>query len=233
MENYEFGDCSLVKATYRVLEKFRTENKVYAKITYPDRKEQSMYDYIAVREAVINAIVHNDWSTEYPPKFEFFSDRLEISSFGGIQSEFTEEEFLLGYSAPKNPELMRVFRDLELVEHLGTGIRRILKRYDKSIYHFYPHFIRVSIKYNQNEFKYNNKQKTNDNKLDYSNSELNNIQRGIIGLMFDSPKITQDEMSNLLGVTPRTIRNHIKYLIDNDYIERTGANKNGKWIVKK
>ncbi len=233
MENYEFGNCSLVKATYRVLEKLRTENKVYAKITYPDRKEQSMYDYTAVREAVINAIVHNDWATEYPPKFEFFSDRLEISSFGGIQSEFTEEEFLQGYSAPKNPELMRVFRDLELVEHLGTGIRRILKRYDKSIYHFYPHFIRVSIKYNQNEFEYDNKINIKDRNLDYSKSELNNIQKGIIGLMLDRPTITQDEMSNLLGVTPRTIRNHIKYLIDNDYIERTGANKNGRWTVKK
>lgn len=233
MENYEFGDCSLIKATYRVLEKFRTENKVYAKITYPERIEQPMYDYTAVREAVINAIVHNDWATEYPPKFEFFSDRLEISSFGGIQSEFTEEEFLQGYSAPKNPELMKVFRDLELVEHLGTGIRRILKRYDKSIYHFYPHFIRVSIKYNQNEFEYDNKINTNDSKLDYSKSELNNIQKGIIGLMLDRPKITQEEMSNLLGVTPRTIRNHIKYLIDNDYIERVGANKNGKWKVVK
>lgn len=231
MENYEFGNCSLVKATYRVLEKFKIENKIYAKITYPDRKEQSMYDYTAVREVVINAIVHNDWSTEYPPKFEFFSDRLEISSFGGIQSEFTEEEFLLGYSAPKNPELMRVFRDLDLVEHLGTGIRRILKRYDKSIYHFYPHFIRVSINYNQNEFEYDYRPKTSANKLDYSNFELNNIEKQIIGLMIDSPKITQDEMSNLLGVTPRTIRNHIKYLIDNNYIERTGANKNGKWTV--
>ena len=232
MENYEFGDCSLVKATYRVLEKFRTENKVYAKITYPERIEQPMYDYVAVREAVINAIVHNDWATEYPPKFEFFSDRLEISSFGGIQSEFTEEEFLLGYSAPKNPELMRVFSDLELVEHLGTGIRRILKRYDKSIYHFYPHFIRVSIKYNLNEFEYDNKINKNDRKIDYSQLELNNIQKGIIGLMLDRPTITQDEMSNLLGVTPRTIRNHINYLIDKDYIERTGANKNGKWMVK-
>ena len=231
MENYEFGDCSLVKATYRVLEKFRTENKIYAKITYPERKEQPMFDYIAVREVIINAIVHNDWSTEYPPKFEFFSDRLEVSSFGGIQSEFTEEEFLQGYSAPKNPELMRVFRDLELVEHLGTGIRRILKRYDRSIYHFYPHFIRVSIKYNQNEFEYGNKTNSNNSKLDYSKLELNNIQKSIIGLMLDKPKITQDEMSDLLGVTPRTIRNHIKYLIDNDYIKRNGANKNGEWII--
>lgn len=228
MENYEFGYCSLIKATHRVLEKFITENKIFAKITYPERKEQPMYDYKAVREVIINAIVHNDWSNEYPPKFEFFSDRLEVSSFGGIQNEFTEEEFLQGYSAPKNPELMRVFKDLELVEHLGTGIRRILKRYDKSIYHFFPHFIRVSIKYNQNEFEYNNQ---NIKKITYS--DLTKVQEGIIGLIEDRPNITQEEMSNLLGVTSRTIRNHIKYLVDNDYIKRIGADKNGKWILTK
>lgn len=228
IENYEFGYCSLVKATHRVLEKFITENKIFAKITYPERKEQPMYDYKAVREVIINAIVHNDWSNEYPPKFEFFSDRLEVSSFGGIQNEFTEEEFLQGYSAPKNPELMRVFKDLELVEHLGTGIRRILKRYDKSIYRFFPHFIIVSIKYNENNFKYNNQ---NINVMPYLN--LTKVQEGIISLIEDRPSITQEEMAKLLGVTSRTIRNHIKYLVDKEYIIRIGADKNGKWAVTK
>lgn len=228
IENYEFGYCSLVKATHRVLEKFITENKIFAKITYPERKEQPMYDYKAVREVIINAIVHNDWSNEYPPKFEFFCDRLEVSSFGGIQNEFTEEEFLQGYSAPKNPELMRVFKDLELVEHLGTGIRRILKRYDKSIYRFFPHFIIVSIKYNENNFKYNNQ---NVNVMPYLN--LTKVQEGIISLIEDRPSITQEEMAKLLGVTSRTIRNHIKYLVDKEYIIRIGADKNGKWAVTK
>ena len=228
IENYEFGYCSLVKATHRVLEKFITENKIFAKITYPERKKQPMYDYKAVREVIINAIVHNDWSNEYPPKFEFFSDRLEVSSFGGIQNEFTEEEFLQGYSAPKNPELMRVFKDLELVEHLGTGIRRILKRYDKSIYRFFPHFIIVSIKYNENNFKYNNQ---NVNVMPYLN--LTKVQEGIISLIEDRPSITQEEMAKLLGVTSRTIRNHIKYLVDKEYIIRIGADKNGKWAVTK
>lgn len=228
IENYEFGYCSLVKATHRVLEKFITENKIFAKITYPERKEQPMYDYKAVREVIINAIVHNDWSNEYPPKFEFFSDRLEVSSFGGIQNEFTEEEFLQGYSAPKNPELMRVFKDLELVEHLGTGIRRILKRYDKSIYRFFPHFIIVSIKYNENNFKYDNQ---NVNVMPYLN--LTKVQEGIISLIEDRPSITQEEMAKLLGVTSRTIRNHIKYLVDKEYIIRIGADKNGKWAVTK
>lgn len=226
-EYYEYGFCSLIKATDRVLEKFKSENKVFAKITYPKRNEQQMYDYNAVREVIVNALVHNDWSNEYPPKFEFFNNRIEISSFGGIQREFTEEEFLLGYSAPKNPELMRVFKDLDIVEHLGTGIRKILKKYDKSIYHFYPHFIRVSIDYSQNEFEYENKKI----KISYSSLYLTKVQEGIIGLIEDKPYITQDEMAKLLGVTSRTIRNHIKYLVDNDYIKRIGADKNGKWEV--
>lgn len=143
-----------------------------------------MYDYVAVKEAIINAIVHNDWSNKYPPKFELFNDGIEISSFEGIQSEFTEEEFLLGYSAPKNKELMRVFKDLEVVEHLGTGIRKILKRYDKSVYHFYSHFITVSIKYEQNEFEYETIRKP---KINIDN--LTNVQESIIKLIMDKPNI--------------------------------------------
>ena len=228
-EFYELGECSLITATHRVLEKFKMQNKVYAKITYPERVQKSMYDYNAVREAVINALVHNDWSNEYPPKFEFFSDRLEISSFGGIQEEFTEEEFLKGYSAPKNPELMRVFKDLELVEHLGTGIRRILKKYDKSIYQFYPHFIIVSIKYNDNDFLYNVQKETI--KIDYSKLNLSKMEESIIKLILDRPTITQAEMSALLNVTPRMIRYYLSELVNNGYIKRVGPNKKGKWIV--
>ena len=230
-EFYEFGECCLITATYRVLEKFKMQNKVFAKITYPERIEKSMYDYNAVREAIINALVHNDWSNEYPPKFEFFSDRLEISSFGGIQDEFTEEEFLKGYSAPKNPELMRVFKDLELVEHLGTGIRKILKKYDKSIYKFFPHFIIVSIKYNQNDFEYNGYNRNEH--VDYSELNLSKMEESIIKLMLDRPTITQSEMSILLNVTPRMIRYYISALVNDGYIKRTGSNKKGKWIVNK
>lgn len=230
-EFYEFGECSLITATYRVLEKFKIQNKVFAKITYPERTQKSMYDYNAVREAIINAIVHNDWSNEYPPKFEFFNDRLEISSFGGIQDEFTEDEFLKGYSAPKNPELMRVFKDLELVEHLGTGIRKILKKYDKSIYQFYPHFIIVSIKYNKNDFEY--RIQNNAIKVDYSKLNLSKIEESIVKLILDRPTITQAEMAALLNITSRMVRYHLSGLVNNGYIKRVGPNKKGKWVVIK
>ena len=225
MENYEYGFCSLIKATKRVLEKFKVENKIYTKITYPERIEKSMYDYTAVREVVINALVHNDWASEFPPKFELFNNRLEVSSFGGIQSEFTEEEFLEGYSAPKNPELMRVFRDLDLVEHLGTGIRRILKKYDKNIYHFFPHFIRVSINYSQNNFDYTN------NKILINFENMTKVQEDIIKLILDNPTITQIELARILGVGERKIRYNMKALLEKWYLNRIGSNKTGKWVV--
>ena len=100
-----------------------------------------------MREAVINAIIHNNYSNEVPPKFELFADRLEITSAGGLPSGFDEEEFFMGYSVPQNKELMRVFRDLDMVEQLGSGVPRILAHYPRTVYRFTPNFIRLVLPY--------------------------------------------------------------------------------------
>lgn len=109
----------------------KIENKIYTQITYKERIENPLWNEVAVREAVINAIVHNDYTTEIPPLIEIFSDRLEITSTGGLSTIKNSEEFFTGYSRPINRELMRVFKDLELVEHLGSGMERILSAYGK------------------------------------------------------------------------------------------------------
>ena len=225
IENEDFGNCCIIKATKNILNKLEIENKTFTKIEYPERQEIKMYDYIAVREAVVNAIVHNDWSNEYSPKFEIFSDRLVISSNGGIQDNTTKEEFLEGFSLPKNKELMKVFNDLDLVEQMGTGIIRILQSYNKDSFEFFPNFIRVTFPFNENKFKTNTKEIKNNN--------LTEIQNSIIGLMLDSPTITQETLARLLDVNIRTIQRNIKTLIDVGLIERIGATKKGEWIVKR
>ena len=225
IENEDFGNCCIIKATKNILNKLEIENKTFTKIEYPERQEIKMYDYIAVREAVVNAIVHNDWSNEYSPKFEIFSDRLVISSNGGIQDNTTKEEFLEGFSLPKNKELMKVFNDLDLVEQMGTGIIRILQSYNKDSFEFFPNFIRVTFPFNENKFKTNTKEIKNNN--------LTEIQNSIIGLMIDSPTITQETLARLLDVNIRTIQRNIKTLIDVGLIERIGATKKGEWIVKR
>ena len=225
IENEDFGNCSLIKATKNILNKIEIETKIFTKIEYPERKEIKMYDFAAVREAVVNAIVHNDWSNEYAPKFEMFSDRLVISSNGGIQDSTTKEEFLEGFSLPKNKELMKVFNDLDLVEQMGTGIIRILQSYNKESFEFFPNFIRVTFPFNENKFKLT--------KNEIQNSNITETQNNIIGLMLDSPTITQETLARLLDVNIRTIQRNIKILMDMGLVERTGATKKGKWIVRK
>ena len=102
MENNEYGYCSLVKATKQVLDKINVENKTLARITPKEREEKRLWNSVALREAVINAIVHNDYTSEIPPKFEFFDDRIEITSFGSLPQGMTEKEFFEGYSIPRN-----------------------------------------------------------------------------------------------------------------------------------
>ena len=92
------------------------------KINYPKRVEKYLIDKTALREAVINAIVHNDYVRGGSPLFEIYDDRINIVSYGGLVGGLTEEEFFSGCSMPRNRELMRVFRDMELVENFGSGM---------------------------------------------------------------------------------------------------------------
>ena len=57
-----------------------------------------------------------------------YSDRIEITSAGGLPQELSQEEFLEGATAPRNKELIRVFKDADLIENIGSGVLRIIKR---------------------------------------------------------------------------------------------------------
>jgi predicted HTH transcriptional regulator len=144
IENQEYGYCSLLKATHRVLDKLEIENRTLTRITgAAEREQRRLFNARALREALINAIIHNDYTAEVPPLVEIYADRLSITSYGGLLSGLSLEECLSGRSMPRNRELMRVFRDMELVEHLGSGMRRILSAYDSHIVHISEHFFEL------------------------------------------------------------------------------------------
>ena len=119
------------------------ENITRAKVTNTKRVEKNLIAPIPMREAVINAIVHSDFSREIPPVFEIFNDKMIFTSYGGLLPGQSKEDFFSCSSMPRNRELMRVFKDVGLVEQLGSGMSRILKEYDKSIFHISEHFIKV------------------------------------------------------------------------------------------
>ena len=158
IENEEYGYCSLIKATKSVLDRLNIENRTLAKITSKERIEKRLVDPVALREAVINAIVHNDYTREVPPVFEVYSDRIEITSYGGLPAGLSEDDFFGCRSMPRNRELMRVFKDLDFVEQLGSGMSRILSAYDKDVFSFTSHFMTVKFGFAEELIHQDNRQ---------------------------------------------------------------------------
>ena len=228
LENLEFGNRCLITTTQRILERLDVENTTYAKIEYFGRKEQEKIDSRALKEAVINAVVHNDYSYGNSPIIELYSDRIEITSAGGLPQELSQEEFLEGVTAPRNKELIRVFKDVELIENIGSGVLRILDAYDKSCFKFMEHFLRVSFKYKENPFEYDQ-----ENYQEIDQKDLNTIQKKILALIRKNASITQNEMAKILEVNREKIKYNIAILKDMKLLEREGSYKTGKWIILK
>ena len=235
VKNQEYGNRCLITATQRILDRLDVENTTYAKIEYFGRKEQEMIDSKALKEAVINAIVHNDYSYGNSPIIELYSDRVEITSAGGLPQELSQEEFLEGVTAPRNKELIRVFKDVDLIENIGSGVLRILEAYDKSCFKFMDHFLRVSFQYRENPFEYEDNVSENDTINDTLSDtiKLTKNEQQIFKLIINNPQITREEIVRETKLSDRTISRAIKHLQDVNFISREGSKKTGFWKILK
>ncbi len=202
------------------------ENITHTKITSKERSNQQTWDTEALREAVLNAFVHNDYTMEIPPKFEIFDDRIEITSAGSLPDGFSEEEFFEGISAPRNKELMRIYRDLELVEQLGSGIPRILKSYDKNCFRFFPNFIRMTFPKDTGGIIGG----AIGGAMGGAINELTERQREVLELIKENPKISITRISEILEINRSATQEHIDLLKDKKIIERAGGTR-GYWKI--
>lgn len=170
-----------------------------------------------MREAIINAIIYSDYSKEIPPVFEIFADKMVFTSYGGLLPGQSEEDFFSCSSMPRNRELMRVFKDLGLVEQLGSGMSRILKVYNKNIFKISEHFIKV-------EFPFS----VPLNLLSTNNGDINRV----LLLLEKQPSITAKQMAEVLQISPRKVSRIIKELKEKEIIVRIGSNKTGYWKIQ-
>jgi predicted HTH transcriptional regulator len=231
IENEEFGFCSLIKAAKSMLDKLEIENTTFAKITAKERKEQRKWNAIAVREAIVNAIVHNDYTREIPPKFEIFPDRLEITSYGSLPEGLSQKDFFSGVSNPRNKELMRIFRDLEMVEYLGSGIPRILRAYSKESFLFMDNYLRMVFYIDDAINQYENSSKLGKPSGKTSGKPSGKTSGKIIELISENSFITIPQMASIIKVTERSIERNIQALQKRNIIKRVGSAKGGYWKI--
>lgn len=232
IENEEYGYCSLIKATKSVLDKLEIENKTMAKITSKERIEKRLVDPIALREAVINAVVHNDYTKEVPPVFEIFSDRIQITSYGGLPMGLSQEEFFNCRSMSRNRELMRVFKDVGLVEQLGSGMSRILKVYDRTIFDISENFLVVTFKFEKAAIKRGDKKeaiKSGDKK---SLGKYEQQKLAVLDYLKSHPDAKSKDISAILSVESSRTKVVLSRMIDEGLIIADGANKNRTYKLK-
>lgn len=150
VERNEYGYTCLIKAAREVLDKLEMVNTTTVRVTgEAQRREISVVEKPALREAVLNAIIHNDYLFMTSPVFEIYDDRIVVLSSGGLPPGLSREDFFKGRSLPRSRELMRIFTDMELGEQLGSGMQKILRAYPTEIFDISGSFIQATFYYDK------------------------------------------------------------------------------------
>lgn len=87
------------------------------------RERHWLYPWEALRETVINALAHRDWTIAVDIELSIYSDRLEVISPGKLQNSMTIEKMIAGQRSPRNPLIMDILRDYAYVDARGMGVR--------------------------------------------------------------------------------------------------------------
>jgi len=123
---------------------------------------------------------------------------------------------------------MRVYKDVGLVEQLGSGMSRILKAYDKSIYQISEHFIKIIFPF-ADGMVLNNTANGGNNGSNNGANIANETK--ILELMKETPEITINEISRRLNLSTRKISRIIKTLRENGSVVRVGSTRKGYWKI--
>jgi ATP-dependent DNA helicase RecG len=104
-------------------------NHTHAEVRGLLRTDKRDYPEDALREALLNAIVHRDYAFSSSTFISIFDDRIEFVSIGGLPKGISLDDIMLGLSVPRNEHLADIFYRLRLIEAYGTGIPKIMRSY--------------------------------------------------------------------------------------------------------
>ena len=128
-DSKEFGG-SVFKQFEDVVNYLALCNKTVSTIKGLVRTDKQDYPEEVIREALLNALVHRDYSFSGSIIINVNDSKMEFISLGGLLPGLSTEDIRIGISQPRNKKLAEVFHRLRLIESYGTGIRRIFKLYE-------------------------------------------------------------------------------------------------------
>lgn len=190
------------------------------------------YDEIAIREVIVNAIIHRQYTNVGSEvTIDIYDDRIVVTSPGPMPSgELINKE--LGKNIPsirRNPILADIFARMKFMDRRGSGFDKIVNgtsrlfNDNKKHVEFYATETHFSVViYNAN---YNNVEN------DVINGALNENEKIVYRAMKANPQITIAEIVQKAIISRRTVERIIARLKEKELIERSVANKGGYWKV--
>ncbi|GHT65237.1 hypothetical protein AGMMS50239_24540 [Bacteroidia bacterium] len=180
----------------------------------------------ALREALVNLLIHSDHFSPMKPRIRVFTNRIEFENPGKLPRT-VEELMKTDETLPRNPVLAKFFRLAKLCESAGYGFDKMLQwkkqtgnevLFETSIDKTKFTFMLDTTKTIGEESGTENNQKT--------------VEK-ILAAIHNNPNITQKELVDITGLTRRGVEWNILQLKNNDIIRRDGADKGGKWVIIK
>lgn len=120
--NRELVEGGLIEKLADAMQPFVTEEADDVDISMR-RERRWLYPVEALREAIVNALVHRDWTRHEEIEVARYAHRLEVLSPGALQNSMTVEKMIAGQRSPRNPSIVEVLRDYGYVDARGMGVR--------------------------------------------------------------------------------------------------------------
>jgi len=223
--------------------------KAYISYEGITRVERFLFPREALREVLLNAIVHKDYGRGAPIQIKVSENKIIFWNEGELPENWTIERLKQKHpSSPYNPDIANAFFRAGLIESWGRGIEKIeLECRNHGIpipeYKYVPSNFMLEIDATEmlNKIRMQNLldskgkelgKKSNQKRLGEGLGErLGENRMNILQIMKDNPKVSIHKLSKLIGISTTAIENNITYLKEKNFVKRIGAAKGGFWKI--
>ena len=199
-------------------------NKTSSTIKGVIRTDKKDYPEEAIREALLNALVHRDYSFSGSIIINVNDSKMEFISLGGLLSGLSTDDIRIGISQPRNKKLAEVFHRLRLIESYGTGIRRIFKLYENCLY-------QPVIEVTHNAFKIV-LPNMNDASPELAIKPLTSQMKKVLAYIAEHGQATDVEIEQLLDIKKTRLYNLTREMSEMKLIQIDGRGTNKRYLLK-
>ena len=217
---------SLIKQLEDVLEYLNIVNRISGRIIDYKRVDIKDYPEYAIRETVLNALIHRNYNFSGSILISIFDNRIEISSLGGLVLGITIDDIIIGgISQPRNKNLANIFYRLNYVESYGTGIGRMINIYNQ--FNLKPSFSITDNAFKVTLPNINYKEE----KQTYVIDDLTQKEK-IIKYLEQYGKIKRETVDILFNVSSTRSKIILSEMINEKLIKKEGSGKNTYYVLK-